>query len=229
MKTPSTLVVLGVVASLSLNSAVASPAALHAFTADYQANYMGMQANGTMTLTAASNHQWDYTFVIQNQLATLKQSTHFEEHAAQLRPLSSNDLSALLVKRREVKTQYNWDTHQATWSGDIKPNRRGPIQLQEGDMDGLLLNLAIVRDVAANRPLNYRMVDEGRVKNLQYTVQGKETLMVNGKQTQATKVAEHDGSKEIIAWVVADVPVPVRLLQRTNGQDTLELTLSAFH
>ncbi|NEK70748.1 MAG: DUF3108 domain-containing protein, partial [Xanthomonas perforans] len=113
----------------------------------------------------------------------------------------------------------DWKTSQATWSGDIKPDRRGPVKLQPGDMDALLINLAITRDLAAGKPLNYRMVDEGRIKPMSYKVVGKETITVNGKQEQATKVSRVDGDKELIAWVVKDLPVPARLLQKEKGQD----------
>jgi len=199
--------------------------ALQPFTADYQANYMGMQATGTMTLAAAGNDQWKYTLQIQNQLANLTQSTTFDERNGQLRPLSGNDSSLLLVKKRNVQAKYDWNANQATWSGDVKPERRGPVQLKPGDMDALLINLAIARDLHAGKPLTYRMVDEGRVKPMTYTVVGKENITVNGKQQQATKVSRTDGNKELIAWIVPDLPVPARLLQKENGQDSLDLTI----
>lgn len=152
----------------------------------------------------------------------------FEESNGQLRPVSSNDTSSMMVKRRNVTANYDWKTSQATWGGDIKPDRRGPVKLQPGDMDALLINLAITRDLAAGKPLNYRMVDEGRIKPMSYKVVGKETITVNGKQEQATKVSRVDGDKELIAWVVKDLPVPARLLQKEKGQDALDLTIKAL-
>jgi len=202
--------------------------ALQPFTADYQASYMGVQATGTMTLAQAGSDQWKYSLQIQNPMATLSQNTVFDEKNGQLRPLSGNDSSALLVKRRSVQAKYDWNAKQATWSGDVKPERRGPVALQPGDMDALLINLAIARDFKAGKPLTYRMVDEGRVKQMTYQVVGKEALTVNGKQQQATKVSRTDGNKELIAWIVPDLPVPARLLQRENGQDTLDLTIRAL-
>ena len=224
----STVFQLAVAASAGASAAPA-PQHLHPFTADYQANYMGMQATGTMTLNQSSNHEWDFSFLLRNPLATLQQKTHFDEQGLQLRPLSSTTASNVLVKRRAIQTRYDWKSHQANWDGDIKPARRGPVTLQDGDMDGLLINLALVRDAIAQRPMDYRMVDEGRVKTMHYSVQGQETVTVNGKKVNATKLSERDGDKEIIAWVVPDVPVPVRLLQRKNGQDTMELIFVALH
>lgn len=37
-----------------------------------------------------------------------------------------------------------------------------------------------------------------------------------------------DGDKELIAWVVKDLPVPARLLQKEKGQDALDLTIKAL-
>ena len=136
--------------------------------------------------------------------------------------------SAVPVKRRAVDARYDWSRNQATWSGDVKPDRSGPVPLQAGDMDGLLINLAIARDVAAGKPLNYRMVDGGRVKTLSYRVIGKENMTVGGKTVETTKVSRVDGNKEQIAWVAPNMPVPVRLLQREDGQNSLDLTIKSL-
>ncbi|PSD30449.1 DUF3108 domain-containing protein [Stenotrophomonas maltophilia] len=159
----------------------------------------------------------------------LSQSTVFEEVRGQLRPLSSQDRSALLVKKRNVQANYNWTSNQATWTGDIKPDRAGPIALKTGDMDALLINLTIARDLAAGKPLTYRMVDEGRIKNMTYRVIGKESITVGGKSYEATKVSRADGNKELIAWIVPEFPVPARMLQRESGRDALDLTIKAMN
>ncbi len=110
--------------------------AMQPFTADYQASYMGMQANGVMTLAAESNGQWRYTLQVKNPLAELSQSTLFDEQAGRLRPLSSHDLTVVPFKRRAVDTRYDWNSSQATWSGDGKPERRWDV-----DPDGFPLEL----------------------------------------------------------------------------------------
>jgi hypothetical protein len=166
---------------------------------------------------------------VKNQLADLSQTTVFEEANGRLRPLTSNDRSVLLVKKRNVDANYNWTSNQATWTGDVKPDRRGPVALKAGDMDALLINLAIARDLAAGKPLNYRMVDEGRIKPMSYKVVGKEKITVAGKSYDATKVSRVDGNKELIAWIVPEFPVPARLLQRESGKDALDLTIKGMN
>ena len=210
---------------LALAGTSAHAAALEPFTAEYQARYLGMQATGSMTLAAEGDNRWKYSLDIRNQLGNLSQSTVFEEYQGQLRPLSSSDRAAALMKRKNVDATYDWKTGQATWTGDVKPDRRGPVKLQPGDMDALLINLAVARDLAAGKPLSYRMVDEGRVKQMQWEVVGKETVTVGGASKQATKVVRRSDKREMYVWLVPDMPVPVRVLQRENGMDTVDLTV----
>src|SRR5690606_5066720 len=130
------------------------------------------------------------------------------EHEGVLRPLSSSDQSRMLVKRQSVDATYDWNSGQVRWSGDVKPERAGPVALQEGDMDALLVNLAVVRDVAAGKPLNYRLVENGRVRSMDYKVAGKERITVGGSAREATKVVRASGDRETIAWIVPGMPVP---------------------
>ena len=210
-----------------LACASASAAALEPFTAHYQANYMGMQGKGLMTLQQAEGDRWTYRFTVDGSIATLLQSTVFEERDGAYRPLSGRDSSRVLIKKVDKNASYDWGKGVATWTGDVKADRAGPVKLRAGDMDAMLVNLAIVRDVAAGKPLRYRMVDDGRVKQLAYTVAGKEQVKVGGKSHQATKVVATDGDKQTIAWVVDGLPVPARLLQKRDGKDEMDLRLTS--
>lgn len=216
-----------------LFAAIAAPVAgadstpIKPFTADYQANYMGMQGNGQMTLAPAGGNRWKYNLSISGSVATLSQTTVFEEHGGKYRPISGSDVSRVLIKKIDKSAHYDWDKGVATWTGDVKPDRAGPVKLQAGDMDGMLLNLAIARDVHAGKPLNYRMVDDGRARQLSYTVAGKEQITVDGKSQQATKVVRTDGEKQTIAWVVEGLPVPARILQKRNGKDEMDLRIKS--
>ncbi|KRG67980.1 DUF3108 domain-containing protein [Pseudoxanthomonas dokdonensis] len=215
---------------IGLASAIAcAPAsAMEAFSAAYQASAMGMQGNGQMVLSAQGNNRWEYALSIRNNLVDLSQKTVFEEAGGTLRPLSSSDVSRVLVKQKSVNTQYDWDKAQATWSGDVKADRAGPVALKPGDMDALLVNLAIVRDVSAGKPLNYRMIENGKAKMVSYKVAGKETINVGGKSREATKVVNNNGDKQMVVWVVPDVPVPVRILQREDGEDSIDLHIQSW-
>lgn len=224
---PTSTKLRGLFAAAALLIASAPAMAIEPFTANYQASYMGMQADGKMTLTPAGDSRWRYSLDISNALANLSQVTVFEEHAGHWRPISSKDSSQVLVKKSDKSATYDWSKGVANWSGDVKPDRAGPIKLKAGDMDALLINLALVRDLAAGEPLSYRMVDDGRVKKLSYKVVGKDTITVAGKQRQATKVVNTDGDKQTVAWLVEGMPIPARILQRKDGKDTIDLRVKS--
>ena len=204
-----------------------SPAlALKPFTANYTANYMGLQANGVMRLAKQDDGQWNYSLAINNPAANLVQRTIFEERDGQWRPLSGEDTSQVLIKRRNTTATFDWDKHEARWSGDVKDDRKGPIALQAGDMDAMLINLALVRDVPGGKPLNYRMIENGKVSPQTWRVEGNEPVEVGGTSHQATKVTRTSGDKQMILWVVDGIPAPVRVLQRKDGKDEMDLRLN---
>ncbi len=207
-------------------SAHAAPArALEPFAADYEASYMGLSANGRMTIEPQGGNQWKYTLKISNQVAQLNQTTVFEDRNGQWRPLTGTDASLLLIKKIRRNAVYDWVKGEARWSGDVKPERAGPVALQAGDVDGLLMNLAIARDALSGKPLRYRMVDEGRVKSMSFTVAGKENITIGGKSRQATKLVSSNGNKQMLIWVVEGLALPARILQRKDGKDDIDLKI----
>jgi len=218
--------------SLFLGTALLALASLPAlavepFSASYQASYMGLQGSGRMTLEPQGNDRWKYTLSIGSSGIQLNQSTVFEDRDGKWRPLSGTDSSMLLIKKTDKQASYDWDKGVATWSGDVKSDRAGPVKLQAGDVDALLLNLELARDVPAGKPLRYRMVEDGRVKTMTYKVVGKDEITVGGKKHTATRVSNKSGDKETIAWVVEGIPVPARILQRKNGKDEIDLRIQS--
>lgn len=228
--TSTALLLCGLIAAAASAPALAAkPGSLKAFSADYVANYMGLQGTGQMSLSQSGGNRWKYTLDIHSNLAQLSQSTTFEDKGGQWRPLSGSDSSVLLIKKIDKTATYDWAKGEARWSGDVKDDRAGPVKLQAGDLDALMVNLAIARDAGSGKPLNYRMVDEGRAKELTYQVAGKEALTIGGKTAQATKVTRSDGNKQTIVWVVEGMPVPARILQRKNGKDEIDLKIKLLN
>ena len=221
-------------AAAVLALAAAPALAIEAFDASYQASYMGLEATAKMSLASTGGDRWEYSIDIGGMGAELSQSTVFEANGGEWRPLESVDsqrgtsgLAAMLVKRKTVTAKYDWDRGEARWSGDVKPDRAGPVKLRKGDLDGMLMNLVLVRDVAAGKPLEYRLVEDGRVKRQRFEVAGKESIQVAGRAREATRVERNDGKREIIAWGVEGLPVPARILQRRDGRDHIDLRLTS--
>ena len=202
------------------------PASIKPYSADYDASYMGMHGTGHMSLSQQGGGRWVYSLRIGSPLAQLSQSTVFDLSGDGLRPLSGTDSSTFLVKRVTKQASYDWKAGQASWSGDVKPERAGPVALQAGDVDAMLLNLALPRDVAAGRPLRYRMVENGHAKPVACKAAGKESLTIGGKPLQTTKIdCDLGGDKRILLWVADGMPFPARILQRKDGKDDIDLRL----
>lgn len=208
---------------------VALPAhALKPFTAQYEASFKGISAGGAMSLSQQGN-RWTYAMGIRNTMANLSQATVFEDAAGRYRPLGGSDRATYLMKTRSVMTVYNWKAMQARWTGDVKPQRAGPVAMQPGDMDALLVNLALVRDVGFGRTvMTYRLLENGKAKPMTYRVAGREKITVGGRALDTTKVVQSAGGKQTTAWIAAGVPTPVRIVQREDGSDVFRLQLTSW-
>ena len=224
---------LALFALLALPAAIpalaAQAQALKPFTATYDVNYMGLNGTATMALAKVSGDRWKYSLDIDSAIANLSQNTVFDANGGRWRPLANSDSAMLLIKKNSKQASYDWAKREARWSGDVKPDRAGPVSLQEGDLDAMLLNLAIPRDVTSGAALEYRMVDDGRARQMRYKVVGKETVKVGGESRTATKVARTDGDKQQLVWVLPGLPVPARILQRKDGKDEMDLVLTSIH
>ena len=218
--------------ALSLAAALAmaaSPAhALKPFTAQYEASFKGISAGGAMTLSR-QGQRWTYAMGLRNAMANLSQATVFEEAAGRYRPLGGSDRSTYLMKTRAVVTLYNWKGMQARWTGDVKPQRAGPVAMQPGAMDALLVNLALVRDIGFGRTsMSYRLLENGKAKSMTYRVAGREKITVGGRALDTTRVVQSAGSKQTAVWIAPGVPTPVRIVQREDGSEVFRLQLTSW-
>ncbi len=212
---------------LPLLLATAQAWAVKPFVADYDASWKGVPATARISLQQIDGGRWNYELTVQNAVGSARQATVFDEVGGRFRPLSGSDTVQLLFKKSQKDARYDWAKREARWTGDVKPERAGPVKLQDGDLDGMLVNLAIVRDVAAGKPLSYRVVDNGTAHVQIYQNLGNDTVTVAGQARTATKVGRTSDDKQVLVWVVDGLPTPARILQRKDGQDELELTLKS--
>lgn len=160
----------------------------------------------------------------------LQQSTVFERVGDAFRPLSQATVKNLLMRSKRITGSYDWARDNAHWTGDISSKRRAPVALQAGDMNALLVNLAVVRDADAGRPLQYRVVDNGRARLQTFTTStAKETVTVGDLSYDAWHVSRTNaGNDGMDAWVSDNVPTPVRIVQKDSDTGTLELLLTDY-
>lgn len=214
-----------------LLAGMCSPAwAVKPFVAEYAATVKGaIHADAQMKLASAGGDRWSYQLSVDSPIASIQQTTVFEDKGGAWRPLSGSDSTQMLIKKSQKNATYDWTAGEARWTGNVKPDRMGPVKLQAGDVDAMMLNLAIVRDVAAGKPLTYRMVDNGVVRQQVYQNLGQERITVAGKPRTATKVSRNSDDKQVTVWVVDGLPVPARILQQDDGKDSLDLVLKSVN
>jgi len=222
----------------AVDAGVPQAPVLEPFFATYEAHYQGKPAgNASMQLVRNSDGQWriDLSIIGDRGLAgmtrlKIEQSTVFDTSGGQFRPLSQSTVrKALLFDKRATGT-YDWTKMQAHWDGAIKKDRTRPLQLQPGDMSALLLNLAIMRDARPGATLQYRLVDVGRARAHTYQVSTEPEIMAVGDMSyDALRVARTDKpGDETVLWVANGVPTPIRILQRKDGEDEIDLRLVEY-
>ncbi|UNK50717.1 DUF3108 domain-containing protein [Lysobacter sp. S4-A87] len=217
-------------------TAVSAPAlALESFVANYQVFNAG-KALGEATMQVVpgdSSGRWRIDLNMRGTRGLMglagvnaQQSTVFDTVGDAYRPLSQSTVRKALFVGKKITGTYDWASHSARWTGDVKKNRQAPVPLRDGDMSGLLINLAIIRDAQPGRTLDYRFVDNGRARDHRYAVASDmESVAVDGMSFNAMRVQRVQGNEETVVWVVDGVPTPVRILQRENGEDTFDLRL----
>lgn len=224
-------------AQAGLEAAEAQPRALEAFLASYQVFNQGRAlGTATMQVAPAEGERWRVDLNLKGggvmRLAglNLQQSTVFETHDNQYRPLSQALVKRVFLSNRKTVGVYDWNARSARWTGDVKESRRRPVPLQAGDMSGLLINLAVIRDAQPGRTLHYRFVDDGRAREHVYRVAAEtETIQVGDLSYDAMRVERiQSGSEQTVIWVAAGVPTPIRILQREDGEDATDLRLTGY-
>ena len=222
---------------LSTPAAAASADELQPFVATYQVFHDGHQlGNATMLLSQLDSPRWRIDLGMKGRGLmrvtglNLQQSTLFDSNGANFRPLSQSTVKRAFLSSRKTVGVYDWNARSARWTGDVKKTRTAPVALQDGDMSGLLIDLAVIRDAEPGRTLHYRFVDDGRAREHTWVVAPQtEGISVGELSYDAMRVERNeDGGDQTILWVARGVPTPIRILQREDGQDATDLRLIQY-
>jgi hypothetical protein len=222
---------------LSTLAPIASADALQPFVATYQVFHEGHQlGDATMQLSQLDAPRWRIDLGMKGRGLmrvtglNVQQSTLFDSNGATLRPLSQSTVKRAFLSSRKSVGVYDWNARSARWTGDVKKTRTAPVALQDGDMSGLLIDLAVIRDAEPGRTLHYRFVDDGRAREHTWVVAPQtEGISVGELSYDAMRVERNeDGGDQTILWVARGVPTPIRILQREDGQDATDLRLIEY-
>lgn len=218
---------------------VAAPVALSPFVASYQAYNAGdLAGTAVMRLVKRGGDLWRVDMDVKADAGlaglagiSLQQSTAFRSSdGLSYVPLGQSTMKSAVFSKKLSTGVYDWKNHVARWSGDVKDSRKAPVSLQDGDLSTLLLNLAVIRDAQPGKSLNYRLVDDGRAREQAFAVSAQTEIVAVGELSyDALRINRvNGGNSETVLWVAAGVPTPVRILQREDGQDKLDLRLVQY-
>lgn len=216
-------------AAILLLAVLATPvhAALAPFQAEYSVRYHSIPASAQVALQPQGNN-WLYQMTVGNAAARMSQATVFMERGSFYVPLGGSDRTQYPGGSRAVTTRYAWQDRQVRWTGDVKLKRAGPVELQRGDMDALLVQLALVRDHQAGRAANYRILENGKARPAEFRRTGTETITVAGEPVRATRYVQARTGKTTTIWVADNIPTPVRLTQQEGSKETVRMALTSW-
>jgi Protein of unknown function (DUF3108) len=210
---------------------------LQPFVATYQVFHDGHElGQATLQLVHVDGARWRIDLSMRGSGLmrltglNLQQSTVFDTDGATFRPLAQSTVKHRFFSTRKTTGVYDWNARSARWTGDVREGHAGPIALQPGDMSGLLIDLAVIRDAQPGRTLDYRFVDDGRVRQHHWVVAPlAEDVAVGELSYQAMRANRiQDGGDDTILWVASGVPTPIRILQREDGADATDLRLVEY-
>lgn len=160
-----------------------------------------------------------------------QQSTVFDQVGTQYVPVSQSTVLSTFFGSNKIVGTYNWQTNQARWTGDIKKARQLPVALQSGDMNLLLVNLAVVRDARPGTALNYRLVDRGRAKPIHFIADSAQEVLKLGEQGFQALAVRRTGvaaDESLTVWVSEGVPTPIRMVLVQDDVGELDLQLATY-
>jgi hypothetical protein len=139
--------------------------------------------------------------------------------------------SEMVMRRRQIRTVFDWEAGTARWEGDVKSDQVGPLALEPGATNGPLLNLLLGLNVAITPPgsvLSYPLFERGRATRQDYTIGIAEALRVPAGEFRAVPVVNvrEPKKRRTTMWFAPELPpTPVRMLQTENGKPKFELRL----
>ena len=208
-------------------------AAPPAFQATYDINKAGLTL-GSMTATLSYNAN-QYTYLKQsraNGLAALLSNDNLTErssgtrHGEQLQSLQYLHQHKSRSKNR--RDQFSFNTPNQV-SGQYR-NEAYQLQVPAGTVDPALMELRIMDDLKANRPLRYAVTEKGELKNYVFQRQGREVLQLPAGRYECEKIhlVRDDGKRKTTIWLAPALNYVVARIRHDEKGDVVESSLSGY-
>jgi len=214
-----------------LFTATTALAAPTAFQATYAVSLGGMTLGEMNASLKYSANGYSYQKLTKaNGLAailsgdTLTERSNGSKSGTQLLPQSY--LHHHQNKRKDQREEFSFTTPtqvQGQYDGHAYQ-----LTVPSGTVDQALLELHLMDDLPAGKPLNYQVVDRGKLHDYHFQKLGQETVAVPAGQYPCEKVQVTDNDRETTLWLAPTLgyaPVKVR---HTGDGDAIETSLIRF-
>lgn len=121
-------------------------------------------------------------------------------------------------KRRDRRDQFTFVTPTQV-KGRYK-NENYTLNVPNGTVDPALLELRIMDDIKANRPMNYRVTERGKLKDYRFQRQGNEVLSLPAGRYNCEKIqmSRDNGERITTIWLAPELGfVPVQIRHNEEG------------
>jgi hypothetical protein len=221
---------------------LAQASALQPFVARYEVFRDGKsQGEAVMRLEQVGGSRWKFSSEVRGTSGMARLSgfemserTEFELLAdGGLKPLTASAEGGISLRRRSIVTEFDYARNEVRWSGDAKPDQRGPAPLSERTVNPQILNLALAQQLRAGAEGSIRLdlVNRGDSDPVEYRIGAKESVSVPLGTREAITLQHRrtDKDRVITLWIDPNLPpAPLRVLQREDGKDAYELRLIAI-
>lgn len=149
-----------------------------------------LKVEGKQTLIETAEHTYQFEFVVDTLLASLKESSKFARQNDSLRPSEYHYSSRVLGKRKDVTVTFDWDAMKAT--NHVKG---GPWSMPINDLslDRLTLQLQLRYDLQNQREqLSYDIADGGQLKRYTFEKRDQQIIQTKLGKLETIKVVRTD-------------------------------------
>lgn len=205
------------------------------FTATYEVSHGSIHAADTVFRLERQRHG-DYLFSSRAEAVGLlalfrddviTETSRFTLHDGRIRALAFNYHHAGSSKNRDQSLRFDWQ--QGVAYSDYR-GEKASIQLKPGMLDHQLLQLAVMRDLAADRlPARYTVLDRNSVKRYQVEKIGTARVETEAGTFETIIVQHEDEGKTTLFWCAPALNyLPVRMEQREPDESTITLELAEY-
>lgn len=221
------------IVSLAVCTGFPASAAPTAFQASYSVEKSGLKLGDMQSTLSYTSNQYTYLKQVKaNGLAALISGDSVTERSNGLRQgvnlRSQNYSYHHKSKRKDRRDEFKFTT-AAQVTGRFE-NQNYQLAVPQTTIDPALVELRLMEDIAANRPLNYQVTEKGKLKQYQFKRLGREKVSVPAGEFNAEKIqmARDDNERETILWLAPELNyVPVQIRHNEKG-DIIDSRLTQY-